>query len=149
VVRPVPGPFPTVLFLAQAPPETTIWDSVSGSLSSTDFWFQVVVLVFCAPIWLPILRALYREIDRSLRPEGGVFAREYTPREMEMIQEREEPRDPPLKSIPRVDAVTQAARARGAAPSRGSSAGAGGDSASRGRTGKTGRAIHSKRRSGF
>ena len=138
-----------MLFLAQAPPETTIWDSVSGSLSSTDFWFQVVVIVFCAPIWFPILRALYREIDRSLRPEGGVFAREYTPREMQMIQEREEPRDPPLKSIPRVDAVTQAARARGGAPSHGKSTGSGGSSKDRGRTGKTGRSIHAKRSSGF
>lgn len=135
--------------LAQAqppplPPPTAL-EAITESLASQAFWFQMFVVVVCAPIWFPILRAIYREIDRSLRPEGGVFAREYSPRELEVLEQRDGPHELPLKSVPRVDPLRRNRGQR--SPAGGSAAPAGGGAP--GRAGRTGRGLRSTRGRGF
>jgi hypothetical protein len=136
-----------MLLLAQIPQQTTFPDAILESLRSLDFWFQMVVILFGAPIWYPILRAMYREINRSLRAEGGVFARSYTPRELEAFAKHEEPRHLPLKSVPRIDPIAKARERRATPPPR--AAARGGAERSGRLRGATGRAVHSRRAPGF
>jgi hypothetical protein len=136
-----------MLPLAQIPQQTSFPDAILETLQSLDFWFQMVVVLFGAPIWYPILRAMYREINRSLHAEGGVFARSYTPRELEAFAKDEEPHHLPLKSVPRVDPNAKARERRATPQPRPAARGRAGRAGSV--RGATGRAIHSRRAPGF
>ena len=61
-----------------------------------------VILIGATPIWLPFLRALWRDFNRALREEGGLLGSAPGPRELEAIREerRKEPQE--LTSEPRV-----------------------------------------------
>ena len=113
----------------QTPPEDlTFFERFGDYLTSSEFWFQTLVMVGLAPIWFPILKALYREIDRSLRDQGGIFGRTYTAVERKRLEARDDPTEEPLQSVPHGP--------RGArAPARSS--------------GRTGRPLRSARPRGF
>ena len=132
-----------------APNRTGVLTQFKESLTNPNFWFKVIILLFCAPIWWPIMKAVVREIDAALRSDGGILARSYTARELKSIEERQGAYDDPLKSIPRGSSEERrATRGRGTGTGKGTGARAGGQpSAPRG--GSTGRSMRSTRRRGF
>lgn len=54
-----------------------------------------VLLVAATPIWLPFLRMLWKDFNRALEEEGGVFGRPPTAQEAERIR-REKLSDPEI-----------------------------------------------------
>jgi len=50
------------------------------ALNSEPVKYAIIVLT--APFWLPFVRALWRELNDSLRDEGGMLGRAPTPREL-------------------------------------------------------------------
>jgi hypothetical protein len=121
-----------------------LFTQLKQSLGSTSFWFKVIILVVCAPLWWPIMKALLREIDSALRKDGGILARTYTARDLKNLEERYGRYEDPLKSIPRTgrDERRAAAGRPAAAPrAAGKPPPAGG--------GSTGRSMRSQRTRGF
>ena len=130
-----------------APHRTGVLTQFKESLGNPNFWFKVVILLFCAPIWWPIMKTIVREIDAALRSDGGILARSYNARELKSIEEKYGTYDDPLKSIPRGSSEERRG-ARGRSAGTGTGARAGGQpSAPRG--GSTGRSVRSTRRRGF
>jgi hypothetical protein len=128
-----------LLFLQEWYPhnQTTFLESLQKSLGSTAFWFRIIILLFAAPIWFPIVKALLREIDAALRKDGGILARTYTARDLKALDERHGKYEDPLRSVPR---GTRAERkARSAPASTGRSPGGG----------VTGRSVRSRGSRGF
>jgi len=119
---------------------TGLLTQLQESLGSTSFWFKVVILLFCAPLWYPIVKALLREIDSALRKDGGILARTFTERDLKRLEERYGAYEDPLRSIPRTARDGQ----RTAGPARGGAARAG-DKAPPQSGGRTGRSIRSTR----
>jgi hypothetical protein len=129
-----------LLFLQQAlaqewyPREKTSFiESVQKSLGSTSFWFKIIILIFAAPIWFPIVRTLLREIDSALRKEGGILARTYTARDLKALEERQGVYEDPLRSIPRGTRAERNARTTRTAPAP----------SGRSSAGSTGRSVRS------
>jgi hypothetical protein len=87
-----------------------------------------VLLLAAMPIWLPFLRILWRDFNRALQEEGGIFGRTPTARDAERIR-LEKMREPePLVSerwARRGETAAPAARApaRGSTESRGAGGG--------------------------
>ena len=65
------------------------------------------LLVCSAPIWFPILKAIYHEVQSCLRLEGGLFGRKPTALELSRIHQKYGKYDDPL-----VSETLQTARAR-------------------------------------
>jgi len=51
------------------------------------------VVLVTAPIWVKILKAMFHEIQSTLRDEGGLFGKDYSRREREKIEERYGPKE--------------------------------------------------------
>jgi hypothetical protein len=105
-----------------------------------------VLLIGAIPIWLPFLRMLWKDFNRALAEEGGVFGKAPTAQEAERIR-REKLTDPELlvsepwarrgeRNVMRGQGPgrSSAGRAQAAGPSR---AGAGSGSAPRFRANPT------------
>jgi len=45
-----------------------------------------VLLIAATPLWLPFLRILWRDFNRALEEEGGIFGRPPPPQEIERIR---------------------------------------------------------------
>jgi hypothetical protein len=116
--------------------EVSFLESVQRSLGSTSFWFRIVILLFAAPIWFPIVRTLLREINAALRTEGGIMGRNYTARDLKHLEERDGAYEDPLRSVPRGSRAERKARAAPVSTGRGSG-------------GATGRSVHSRSARGF
>ena len=121
-----------------------LFTQLKQSLGSTSFWFKVIILVVCAPLWWPIMKALLREIDNALRKDGGILARTYTARDLKDLEERYGRYEDPLKSIPR-----GSREERRAAGGRGTAAPRGGGASTPRTGGSTGRSVRSQRGRGF
>lgn len=71
------------------------WDSLVASLWSPESWIKVTFLLVTAPIWVPVLRRMAREVQDVLAPEGGLLANK-PPRPIA----RRAPGEDPFLSIP-------------------------------------------------
>jgi hypothetical protein len=50
-----------------------------------DTWIRLGVLAILAPLWWPVVKALYSEIDQALWKEGGLFGRKLSATEIERM----------------------------------------------------------------
>ncbi len=51
-----------------------------------DTLWKLAVIAILAPLWGPVLKALYADFDGALREEGGLFGRTPTPDELETLR---------------------------------------------------------------
>lgn len=85
---------------------------------------KIAVLALLSPIWWPILKTLYREVEMALLEEGGLLGRPPTPEELAAKREKYGDYDNPLVSEPwahaqaRQKAEREAGRSGGAEASR-------------------------------
>ena len=49
------------------------WKSLISSLGNAESWIKLLLVLVTAPIWWPIARSLWQELQEALAPEGGVF----------------------------------------------------------------------------
>jgi len=75
-----------------------------------------VLLIGAAPIWLPFLRALWRDFNSALREDGGLMGRTPGPRQLEALREERKREPDVLQSEPWVH-PGQKRRTRMRAPS--------------------------------
>ncbi len=66
------------------------------SLNSEPVKYAVIAL--SAPIWLPFVRALWKELNDSLRPEGGILGLAPSQKELEALEKSQGRHDSPLIS---------------------------------------------------
>jgi hypothetical protein len=59
---------------------------------------KYVVIALSSPVWLPFLRALWKELNDSLRPEGGILGLAPSDKELEALNKSEGLHDTPLIS---------------------------------------------------
>lgn len=59
---------------------------------------KYVVIALSAPVWMPFARALWKELNDSLRPEGGVLGLAPSEKELEALNKSEGQHDTPLVS---------------------------------------------------
>ena len=93
-------------------------------LNSEPFKWAIVAIT--APIWLPFARALWTELNGSLRAEGGVLGRPPTARELEEMNRNLGKHESPLINVTWADFDAQqdsarksvTRRAGGAAPTK-------------------------------
>ena len=111
----------------------TTMELIQNSLSSPEFWFKVFILVVLSPFWWPVVKAIYLELQRSLRGEGGIWAKDYTSRDLARLEERQGVVEDPLTSVPRGGRGT-----RGGPPPPSRSSAAGGVSRASGSAGRSG-----------
>lgn len=78
---------------------------------------KYLLLALTAPIWLPVLKALWVEVDRMLLEDGGVFGRPPSAKEVEELRAERAGRPDPLVNEPL--ARESAPRAGGAAAAAG------------------------------
>jgi hypothetical protein len=81
-----------------------------------------VLLIGATPIWLPFLRALWRDFNGALREEGGLMGSPPSPRELEAIRNERKSEPENLLSEPWVqpgDRRTTRMRAPAARPAGG------------------------------
>jgi hypothetical protein len=71
---------------------------------------QVVVLAVLSPFWYPVAKAMWREVQAALMPEGGLFGRAPTELELRRLQDRLGDFDDPLVSEPWSDRLRPQAR---------------------------------------
>lgn len=125
-------------------------DSMVHSLSQPGFWYKIFVLVCLAPFWWPILKAMFQEINDTLRDEGGLLGRTPTATEMARLEEKFGKYENPLVSIPRRQGGARAAPMKSPGKTSGKNAG---KTAGKGQRGGAGRGAGSPptatRRRGF
>ncbi|MCY3002433.1 MAG: hypothetical protein NTV21_11575 [Planctomycetota bacterium] len=59
---------------------------------------KYVVIALSAPVWMPFARALWKELNDSLRPEGGILGLAPSEKELEALNKAEGLHDTPLIS---------------------------------------------------
>ena len=62
---------------------------------------RYAIVLVTAPLWLPFVKALWKELNRALRWEGGLLGRRPTPRERAEIERAARTEEDPLVSEPR------------------------------------------------
>jgi len=82
---------------------------------------KLLVVAILAPAWMPIIKALWQEINDSLVEEGGIFGATPDRNEAAVLADRRRRSGESLRSMSkeehrRLRMVSPAARARGAAP---------------------------------
>jgi len=63
---------------------------------------RYLIVLLTAPIWLPFVKALWQELERALRDEGGMFGRVPSLAEKERIEAANALLEDPLLSEPRL-----------------------------------------------
>ena len=66
------------------PEESSVW---------VDRIIKFGALLVTSPIWIRILKAMFHEIQSTLRDEGGLFGKDYSRRERAKIEERYGPKE--------------------------------------------------------
>ena len=66
------------------------------SLNSEPVKYALIAL--SAPFWLPFVRALWRELNDSLRDEGGILGQQLSRAELERLNKAQGRRESPLVS---------------------------------------------------
>jgi hypothetical protein len=61
-----------------------------------------VLLIGATPIWLPFVRALWRDFNSALREEGGLIGTKPGPRQLEQLRAESRNEPDPLQSEPRI-----------------------------------------------
>jgi hypothetical protein len=61
-----------------------------------------VLLFGATPLWLPFLRALWRDFNHALRADGGLIGSPPGPVELERMQREKSEYPDPLRSEPRI-----------------------------------------------
>jgi hypothetical protein len=61
-----------------------------------------VLLIGATPLWLPFLRALWRDFNHALREDGGLMGSPPSPLELERMQRERTVHPDPLRSEPRL-----------------------------------------------
>ncbi len=67
--------------------------------------FKYVLILLMAPLWLPFLRELWRELNRMLEEEGGLLGRTPSERELQEIRARRRTEDLALVRELRLDSA--------------------------------------------
>ncbi len=67
-------------------------------------FLKLLFLAAVSPIWFPIVRELYREIEAALIEEGGLLGRTPTPDELKLLREKYKDYENPLVSEPWAEA---------------------------------------------
>ena len=81
-----------------------------------------VLLIAATPLWLPFLRILWRDFNRALEEEGGIFGQPPSPQEIERIRREKLSDAETLVSEPWARRGEQAARRRAGRAGRGTEA---------------------------
>jgi hypothetical protein len=89
-----------------------------------------VLLIAATPLWLPFLRILWRDFNRALEDEGGIFGKPPPAREADRIR-REKASDPEVLVSERWARRGEQARPRMQSPSQGGAAAKSGRSPAR------------------
>lgn len=55
-------------------PVQDAFQNVIDNLGNTSSWLKLLFLLVTAPLWFPILRVMWREVNEVLAPEGGLYA---------------------------------------------------------------------------
>ena len=77
---------------------------------------RYVLVLLLMPFWLPFLRALWKELERAMRPDGGLFGRSLRKDERERIErEIRETEESPVVDEPLAHHRRSRAAAGGAA----------------------------------
>lgn len=76
-----------------------------------EFVLKVVILLIFSPLWYPILKLMYHEVQSSLRKEGGLLGRPPTQLELERLERQYGAYEDPL--VRRTWAEERAQRAAG------------------------------------
>ncbi len=121
--------------------------SVGDSLSNVQFWVKVGVLIALSPFWWPVLKAMYQEVQATLRKEGGLFGKKPTPRELKEMEDKHGIYESPLISIPRHRPGERSVPMR--SPGRRGSAGGAAAGGEGGRARRGGGPVRSGRPRGF
>ena len=69
-------------------------DTLYGELA------RYLLLALTAPLWIPFVKAIWEELNRALRDEGGVFGRIPGTLEADQIKAEERARESPLLAEP-------------------------------------------------
>lgn len=62
--------------------------------------FKYAMIVCAAPLWLPFVKALWKELNEMLAEEGGLLGRDPSPEELAEIRRRKAERGPTMVSEP-------------------------------------------------
>ena len=76
-------------------------------------FLKLCVLAALSPIWYPIVRELYREVEAALIEEGGLLGSQPTPDELAKLREKYKDYSDPLVSEPWAEARERQERERG------------------------------------
>ena len=73
-----------------------------------------VALLITAPLWWPVVKALWKEANKALRRDGGILGHVPDARELREIEREERYEEPSMVSVPRDPrrAAAQAAATR-------------------------------------
>jgi hypothetical protein len=52
------------------------WASFRESLGTPETYYKLLFLLLTAPIWFPVVKAMWKELQFALAPEGGLFGRD-------------------------------------------------------------------------
>ncbi|MBM3988249.1 MAG: hypothetical protein FJ294_09870 [Planctomycetes bacterium] len=66
------------------------------SLNSEPVKYALIALT--VPLWWPFVRELWRELNDSLRDEGGILGQQLSPTELEHMNKARDRREPALVS---------------------------------------------------
>jgi hypothetical protein len=62
--------------------------------------YRILALLILAPLWLPVLKALYTDFQGALWEEGGLFGRPPGKRDLERLRDRYGDYESPLVNEP-------------------------------------------------
>ncbi|MEZ5977050.1 MAG: hypothetical protein R3F34_02370 [Planctomycetota bacterium] len=67
---------------------------------NTETLYRIIALLVMAPLWVPVLKALYSDFQGALWEEGGLFGRPPGRRELERLREQYGDYESPLRNEP-------------------------------------------------
>jgi hypothetical protein len=70
-------------------------------------FFKLMILLAISPVWFPVIRAIWEEMNLALQEEGGVLGRAPTPNQLEMIRQERTWRPDPLVHEPFASEVSR------------------------------------------
>lgn len=68
--------------------------------SAGVFFFKLMVLMAISPVWFPVIKAIWQEMNIALAEEGGVLGRAPSPTELEKMKRERAWRPDPMVHEP-------------------------------------------------
>lgn len=65
-----------------------------------DTIYRIITLVLMAPLWMPVIKALYKDFQGALWEEGGLFGRPPGKKKLQKLSERYGDYESPLVNEP-------------------------------------------------